>query len=518
VWAAAFLAKAAELRPVDDGTSWPSKKYQRDPIGFFRDVLGWKPSAKQAEIAEKVRDNLRVAVHSNNKAGKTTLAAALAIWFFCSFPDARVRITAVKAEQINAGVWREIRRLCKNAKVTINVRPPAWHAGTGMHADDGREIVGFSSDSKEGAQGISGGNLFYIVDEASGLPDEIYEAIQGNRAGGNARLFCISNPTRCEGWFYEACRSSKLASLWQVVHLCAYDSPNFNGGHVPGLASPAWVEEMKIEHGEDSVFFKQRVLGQFTEGEEGKIISLHAIVTGQKAWATASEDGPLVIGLDPAGPGQGGDDTVFAPLRGFKCYNVHGHRGLTSQGILTHLEGYIGEYARDGRDIAIVAVDRAGAVGNEVYGILRAAAQQPRAQFRVVGVASGQRATRLPHVYELIRDELWACCAQWLKDGGGIPEHHKLERDLHAPAWERSIRDRDKATHKDEIRKALGRSPDYGDALCLAVWCRNMDPNASGGGPDGAGGRRVTTAQDARRIAGSDPYSGGSGFDPYGGG
>jgi len=70
-----------------------------------------------------------------------------------------------------------------------------------------------------------------------------------------------------------------------------------------------------------------------------------------------------------------------------------------------------------------------------------------------------------------MRDELWGSLEQWMRGGGAIPEHAKLERDLHAPSWvPGDLKQRKIATKKDVLRKLLGRSPDHGDALTLACW------------------------------------------------
>ena len=51
--------------------------------------------------------------------------------------------------------------------------------------------------------GLSGAELLLIVDEASGVPDEITDAIEGNLAAGG-KLVLFSNPTRLSGLFYDS--------------------------------------------------------------------------------------------------------------------------------------------------------------------------------------------------------------------------------------------------------------------------------------------------------------------------
>ncbi len=117
--------------------------------------------------------------------------------------------------------------------------------------------------------------------------------------------------------------------------------------------------------------------------------------------------------------------------------------------------------------------------------------------FTVVGIRASDRAHREPHLYDRMRDELLANLANWLIDGGAIPEDTKLAAELHAPEWTQTITGRLKATPKDEIRKKLGRSPDRGDAVALAVW-----------EPSGIAARVAETRTSPAPPPALDPYSG----------
>src|SRR5579885_3327869 len=72
---------------------FPSPLYQQNPEGFFRNVLGVTPWAKQVEIMNAVRDYDRVAVVSGHKCSKSNTCAGIALWKYCSFADARVVMT-----------------------------------------------------------------------------------------------------------------------------------------------------------------------------------------------------------------------------------------------------------------------------------------------------------------------------------------------------------------------------------------------------------------------------------------
>jgi len=231
-------ALAPALRNITS-VSWPSSKYRTDPVSFFRDVLGVNPWARQIQVIEAVRDHKRVAVKSGHKVSKSHTAAGIALWFWCSFEDARVVMTSTTSRQVDDILWRETRMMraraglcvdCKSenesrseararGEIAERIESPCIHsahiggeigelARTGLKSEDFREIKGFTAREAEAVVGISGRNLMYLLDEASGIKPEIFEAIEGNRAGG-ARVCMFSNPTKTSGEFYDAFNSKE---------------------------------------------------------------------------------------------------------------------------------------------------------------------------------------------------------------------------------------------------------------------------------------------------------------------
>lgn len=521
---AAYLhERANEIDPPgDDGRSWPSKKYQHDIIAFCFEVLGTKhltPTQQRGlrAVQRAAHEGRRVAIKAGRKVGKSWLAAAAALWFYCSFDDAHVWLTAPKIGQVDDIVWVEIRKAHRNALIPIDGEPRV-SSETGLVALDDRSIKGRVARTKEAAQGYSG-RQFYVVDEATGMSPDTLEAIEGNRAGGDVPVLMIANPTRTEGEFYDAFHTKKEAYGGGNPELGPFtisseESPNFIEGEiiVQGMATREWIQEMEALHGRDSAFFRHNVLGEFAEGEYGKIIKLSTIIEAQKRFVgPVDELGSLVIGLDVAGAGPGGDKTVFAPRRGQRL-RVHAHKGLTTDAIVQNLNGYISMYAKSPNEEVVVVVDADGAIGAEVVGKLRFEASKPHARFRVFGVRSGEFAERLPRAYQKTRDELWAWCARWLEGGGAIPDDAELAQELHAPSWHADDKNRQYATKKRDgavnLIKILGRSPDKADAVCLSTWIQGdeREPSAQQYAPE---------AIEDLRDAIIDPFAASDVFDPY---
>lgn len=541
--ASSFLEEARARLELATGIRWPNGRYYDNPVGFARDILGIEPWEKQIEILEAARDYERVTVRSGHKIGKSHTAAILAYWFYCTRDDARVVMTSTTARQVDEILWREISKMrahagvclaCKKAAQDLSpierarLPVPCPHsaridgkigqqARSGLRAPDLRQIVGFTARDAEAVAGISGANILYICDEASGIAEAIFAAIEGNRAGGG-RIVLISNPTRTEGEFFRShtdkairidSRGERLG-FYKAIHVSSEDTPNARTGRrvIPGLATREYIEEKRAEWGEESALYKVRIKGEFVVNEEGRIVSVHAVTEAEKSWPETPAKGRLYIGLDPAGPGEAGDETVFATRRGLKVLGLDAHRGLDEDGIVRELIVLLRRERLERELPPVVVVDREGPIGASIFFRLRAIANGIRddmKKFEVVGVRASDRAAREPEIYDRTRDELYANLARWLRDGGALPEDARLAKDLTTPEWFTAVNGKLKATRKEDLRKALDRSPDRGDAVMLSVWESTI--------------HRASADDDDELHAAADDdedLEAAAGFDPYG--
>jgi hypothetical protein len=514
------------IRETERTIRFPSPRYRQDPVAFCREILGIEPWSKQIEIIEAVRDHKRVAVRSGHKIGKSSGAAMIALWYYCSHEDARVVMTSTTSRQVDQILWRELSMMrarsgrCLECKAKDpdgrRIPRPCPHsslidgdigmmARTGLKSDDFREVVGFTAREAEAVAGISGRHLLYLADEASGIPEEIFEAIEGNRAGG-ARLVMMGNPTRNDGEFYAAFHEK--SDFYHGITVSSEETPNVIEGRdvIPGLATRQWIEEKREEWGDDSPLYKVRVKGIHALHEDGKIFSIASIAEAEMRWAETLESGRLFVGLDPAGPSGSGDETVFAIRRGLKLISLVAQRGLTDEGHLSHLLVLLTKHKLP-RETPVVVIDREGSIGASLMGMLRNYVETNSSAFDLVAVRASDRAVRQPQVYDRMRDELTANLEAWIRDGGAILEDVKLAGEMHALEWETQQSGRLKVTRKDKVRKGLGRSPDRYDALALAVW----EPlSLKEGVPPSA----QTSRNEYEQVpAGLDPYSGSRAFE-----
>jgi hypothetical protein len=236
------------------------------------------------------------ALRSGHKVGKSTLDAALALWWWCVTPRARVILTAPTGHQVANVLWPEVRRLYLNARVPLGGRLYGT-PDKGLKLEDGREIIGLNTNTPEAFAGISSPGLLFIVDEASGFPEPIFNAVFGNMAGGG-RVLLTGNPTRTSGTFYDAFHARRGG--WRPLHVSSLDTPNFHGGDVPGLANPAWAEWAAEQWGRGTPAWACRVEGNFPSTSDDTVIGLGVVEAARARWGEAPGAGRLTAGLDVA--------------------------------------------------------------------------------------------------------------------------------------------------------------------------------------------------------------------------
>jgi hypothetical protein len=432
-------------------------RYRDDPVLFFREVLGVEPWSREREVLEAVAGHAKVAVRSGHKVSKSHSAMGLALWWVGARAGARVVLTSAAGLQVRTILWRELRLLHANARVPLGGNMHL-EPDTGYQLADGREVFGFTTDKPERMSGISGPNNLFILDEASGIPEQIFEAVEGNLAGGG-KLVMFSNPTATSGTFYEAFHERR--DIWYTIHISSEESPNVAAGEilVPGLATREWVEERRRDWGEDHPLFQVRVRGNFPTQSKNAIITVAMVEAAIQSWSEARAEGRLVLGVDVARFGD--DDTVIFPVRGSKALPAVTLRSMDG----AQIAGRVAEVARQlsaPGETPLARVDVIG-VGASVFDFLRYAKSGPEVEAVNVAVAA-----TVPE-YALMRDQLWFGLAKWLKEGGSIPSDSKLEAELVAPTYTFDQRGRIKVEPKYEIKKRLKRSPDRADALAMAV-------------------------------------------------
>lgn len=451
-----------------------------DPVGFAEEVLGLTVWDRQREILESVRDNDRTIVVAGHKVSKSTSAIALALhWCAAAHPgrDTRVFLTAPSAHQVKNILWEELDKRLE----AIERRDPKLRRllggdlpkdpTVGWRMASGAQIVGITTDKPERLAGLSGGWVLIIVDEGSGYRDDLFEALEGNEAGG-AKLLALSNPTRPAGWFFDATTDGE----WSVHRVPSTESPNVIAGErlIPGLATRGWVERMRRKYGPDperNPVYQVRVMGVFPERAESQVVSLANINDAMRRWSPdgGNGEGRLRIGVDPARYGV--DEAVVQAVRGSYAFTPRVESGEIDGPELAQI--VIDEVYRLRRlpiDRTVVVRVDGVSVGASVVDALRYHPACSKWGDIVVEVHEGFRpAEKHPKRYGNLRSEAWFGLDEWLAAGGAIPNDRELRKELLGAKFVFDREQRQVLQDKDRMKKELGKSPNRADALTLAV-------------------------------------------------
>ena len=243
------------------------------PVQFAEQILGVTLWSKQREVLEALANNRRVAVKSGNGLGKDFLAAVAVLWFLRCHDPAIVLTTAPTFRQVRNVLWRQIHRLHEPVADTLGGKM----LNTRWEISPDRYALGLSAGGADRFQGFHCENILVVVDEAAGVNEDIYEAVEAVMTSHNAKLLLIGNPTTTDGAFHRAFHQER--GLYQTVTISALESPNLTGDEppVPGLVTAEWVAERKTAWSENSDRYRSRVLGEFPARGDDTLFSMDDI-------------------------------------------------------------------------------------------------------------------------------------------------------------------------------------------------------------------------------------------------
>jgi phage terminase large subunit len=303
-----------------------------DPLLFVERVVGDDLWSGQRRILRAVAGRPRVAVKACHASGKTMLAALAVLWWMARYEDGIAITTAPTWEQVRDLLWGEIHKALGRSRIggmgAVNQ--------TEIRIGPGRYAIGLSTNRGVRFQGFHGEHVLIVMDEAPGVEGDIWEAIEGVRAGGRVHLLALGNPTITSGPFHDAFTVNRDG--WATFTIDAFDTPNLEGFPLekvramprglpedapefaarprPYLVTRRWVYEKFWEWGEKSPLWQARVRGQFPEQAQDALISLAWI---EAARARAAEPDPkarLYAGIDVAGPGEDETCAIVRDERG----------------------------------------------------------------------------------------------------------------------------------------------------------------------------------------------------------
>jgi phage terminase large subunit len=394
------------------------------------------------------RGERRISIRSGHGVGKTTVLAWIIIHHILTkFPQKTV-CTAATGDQLFDALAAEVKAWIQKLLPELQNLLEIKSESVELKASPNESFVSFRvsrADKPEALAGVHSDHVLLVGDEASGIPDPIFEAAAGSMSGHSATTILAGNPVRSSGLFYDT--HHILSDLWRTFLVSCLDCVR---------VSADFVEDMRRRYGERSNAFRVRVLGEFPLADDDTVIP------AELAEAAMQRDvAPTIVksiwGLDV---GRFGDDpSALYKRKGNVRMDGRIWHGLDTMQTVAVLKGEWDATAPHERPEEILVdsiglgagvVDRARELGLPVRGIN--VSESPALRDR----------------YLNLRAELWFKGREWLaRRDCSITGDAKLKEELVTPRYKILPNGKIQVESKADMKKRGKASPNRADAFLL---------------------------------------------------
>ncbi len=456
-----------------------------DPDLFNTCILGRPPYWKaQREIAESVCYYRITVAYTGNALGKDFLFGGLIPWWMLTRHNSLAIVTGPSQTSLGSITWKELRKAVQQSLIPVPAKlsegmkasPQTMTLGPGWQA------LGYSTTSIERASGQHNRKLLVGIMEASGVADEIWDAVDSLKY---TRLFAYGNPIRAEGRFVELIRQAeedRRNSVPRHLAVNAIQVPSTASPHAHldespfGLADATWLVDVARRYGTDSLWYRSHVLAEIPEVSSDDLLP--------KAWLdyAAAIDRPNVHPTHPVhktrrisvdlGEGVGRDSTAILVRDDHGILDLVAGRTLSLAAAAQEVARLALAYKVDHGRISYDKLGIGRDFGNHLarHGITAAIpyagsgrAQDPKAFVNLRSEAAWKLRRRLNP--EWVTDLRFPSTSR--QQAFHIPPRgwwSLLREDLEALTYD-LVGNKTRLIAKDDLLIRLGRSPDRGDAL-----------------------------------------------------
>ncbi len=430
-------------------------EYESDACRFAEEVLGFDLDPWQRSVlAAYSRGERRISVRSGHGVGKSTTLAIMC-WHHAAtrFPQKTV-MTAPTSAQLFDALWSEVKALHGRLPTTLQEFFDVKSDRIELRAAPAESFIAARTsraETPEALQGIHSENVLLIGDEASGIPEAIYEAAQGSMSGHNAVTVLCGNPVRTSGYFFDTHHKSK--DMWWTLRVSCEESPRVSADYITQME--------RTYGGRESNPFRVRVLGEFPLADADTIIPFEMVESAVEREIKVARDTPVVWGVDCARSGN--DRSSLAKRQGsILLEQVKFWREPDLMSTVGVIKSQYDTTQLDFRPTAIL-VDAIG-IGAGVADRLRELGLPARA----INVAE---TAALSDKYRNLRAELWFRAREWFESRSvSIPRDERKDNlisELTAPTYKFTSGGKYIAESKEDMKRRGLKSPDLADAFCL---------------------------------------------------
>lgn len=270
--------------------------YIDHPVEFAIDILKVQPTLEQQAVMNDVAKFPMVSVKSGHGVGKSALESWIIWWYISTRPYPKILCTAPTKHQLHDILWAEVSKWKRNSKsldkdfewtsekIYLKGSQEEWFA------------IARTSNKPDALQGTHAEHVLIIIDEASGVPDIVFEPVLGSMSTIDAKLLMCGNPTQLVGFFYESHTTKR--ELYKIHTIDGSKCERVDKNYVKTII------EM---FGKDSDVYRVRVAGEFPKSNPDSFIGLDIIRTEKKVIDVVES---IDLGVDVARYGD--DESVVA--------------------------------------------------------------------------------------------------------------------------------------------------------------------------------------------------------------
>jgi hypothetical protein len=297
-------------------------------------------------------------------------------------------------------------------------------------------------ENPDALQGFHAPHLLYLVDEASGVPETVFQTAEGALSTPEARVLMAANPTQLDGYFYDA--HHKNSDHWTLFRFSSEDSP---------LVAKEYVETMREKYGEDSDVYRVRVQGKFPRAAINQLIPepIYEACANKHLPQSQYIHEPVILACDPAW--EGDDASCLYMRQGLLATKLGEWRNIDN---MTLADIIIREKEQRGAAATFIdtgwgagIIDRLRSLGHDVTPV------------HFGGVAGDSQR------YADKRTEMWCDMLAWMKRGASFEHSARLKQDMMGPRYYFTPGGKIRLESKKDMKKRGLDSPDEGDAIAL---------------------------------------------------
>lgn len=396
-----------------------------------------------------------ISIMAGKGLGKDALSSWLIIWYMCCFPYCKIPCVSVSADQLNKVLWSEIGKwlqhslaskwlTLQNDKLFFNqvkddIKGKRWFAFP-KTANPKSSI----EEQVETLSGIHEDYVMIVIDEASGIPNPVFDPLEGTLTQPCNFVFMIFNPTRSKGYAIDS--QYKDNDYWITQRWNAEESE---------ISDVQVIERIKEKYGIDSTPYRARVLGLPPIVDEQTLFPIDWIMDAVNREIQPLENDPVIKGLDC---GAGGDKSIIITRKGGKVFGI---KRLTTPDSQVLINWASADFQSENADI--MRVDNIG-IGWAVYGGLF-----DRLGSKVESADSRRQASNTDKYYNKRAEMYWTLRDKFEKGLISIPDDPDLIDELSVikATYEKG---KIKIIEKAKIKQELGHSPDSADSLALSYY------------------------------------------------